>query len=63
MPSVTPVYNNNPCFAILSLNENDLSIESLIFSFLLLEKYQELNEFIWDFYEPSIVFDFDLNYA
>jgi hypothetical protein len=57
-PSVTPVYNNNPGFGLLTIDSNG-DIE-FVFTFLQLEDYHRYGVFNYEDYEPAAEGGFDL---
>ncbi len=53
VPSVTPIYNNNPGYGSLSINEQTQKIESFIFRFMQLEDYHRFKVVNFEEYEPG----------
>jgi len=50
---VTPVYNNNPGFGFLTLDD-DNEIKSFIFTFFMLEDYHRYGGLMsWEVYDPA----------
>ena len=39
MPAVSPIYNNNPGFGLITIDDSDVTVESFEFTFLMLEDY------------------------
>lgn len=57
-PSVTPVYNNNPGFGLLTIDSStDISF---VFTFLQLEDYHRYGVFTYEDYEPAAEQGFNL---
>lgn len=61
-PSVTPVYNNNPGFGLLTLND-DYTVKDFKFTFLQLEDYHRYGVFNYEVYDPTLQSGIDFNDA
>lgn len=61
MPAVSPIYQNNPGFGLLTIDDNTDKIESFEFVFLQLEEYHRFGVLEYEVYDPSVVGGFDYN--
>jgi hypothetical protein len=60
---VTPVYNNNPGFGILKIDDSTLYVETFDFHFLQLEDYHRFGVYTYEKYDPTLETKIDLNDA
>lgn len=63
MPAVSPVYNNNPGFGLLTIDDSDTSIDKFEFIFLQLQEYHTFGVEEYEIYEPAKVGNFNMNNA
>jgi len=63
MPAVSPVYQNNPGFGLLTLDDVTNDVDAFEFVFLQLQEYHRFGVYEYEVYDPSVVGGFDYNDA
>jgi hypothetical protein len=63
MPAISPVYQNNPGFGWLTIDDSDVTVDKFEFVSLQLQEYHKLGVFEFEVYEPAKVGGFDINDA
>lgn len=51
-PAVSPIYNNNPGFGILDIDDSKVQVNNYVFTFMQLEDYQRYKVFSYQDYDP-----------
>jgi|LauGreDrversion4_2_1035121.scaffolds.fasta_scaffold582813_3 hypothetical protein len=60
MPSITPVYNNNPGYGLLTLTTGN-KVADFKFTFLQLEDYHKYGVYTYEVYDPTQQSKIDYN--
>lgn len=61
MPAVSPIYNNNPGFGLLTIDDSTTTIDKFEFTFLQLQEYHRFGAFEFETYNPAVLGNFDMN--
>jgi hypothetical protein len=51
-PAVSPIYNNNPGFSLLDIDDSKGEVDKLVFTFLQLEDYHRYGVYTYEDYNP-----------